>query len=153
MKTILFASVLLGLMSCRSSKIEGDGTNQTIQSKPGREKMAVLGYSKIPSDSLQAVKIGKVSIDGNVMCIDVTYSGGCEQHSFALEGHEAVAKSMPPIRTIRLVHTGKKDNCKAMVMQTLKFNITELAYTKEKGNQIYLKLEGYEGQNVLYTFP
>lgn len=152
MKTLVLSLLVIASIGCRSTKMKNASSNDTVQMKPAKEKVAILGYSKQIADSLQPVKIQTASILGNLMTIHVSYSGGCEKHSFSLEGSTTIAKSMPAVRGIRLVHTGKKDLCKAMVMQTLTFDISSLAYKQEKGSEIFLQLEGYEGGKLLYTY-
>lgn len=144
MKTVLISIGLIALAACGTARIKGDGAGQTIETKKVMKgEPAVLGYSKIQMDSLQPLTINSASIEGNILNVTVQYSGGCEKHSFRLEGSEAISKSLPPIRSIRIVHTGKKDNCKALVIKNLQFDLSELAYKKEEGNEIYFNLEGY----------
>ena len=132
--------------------MKGNGEGQTIESKK-MEKLqpAVLAARRAPSDTLQSTTIDTAYIDGNTMWIKVSYSGGCEEHHFDLEGNTSISKSLPPIRTVALIHSGKKDNCKAMIIKTLQFDISELAYQKEEGSQIKLILEGYKPQ-LMYTY-
>lgn len=152
MKTLIIAVSVLALAACGTARIKGDGTGQTIETKK-MEKIqpAELGYSKLAADSLQTTTILSASITGNTLTLQVQYGGGCEDHFFRLEGSEIISKSLPPIRPIRLVHTGKKDLCKALIIKTLQFDLSTIAYQKEDGNQIRLTLEGYE-EELMYTY-
>lgn len=107
MKIIAFFIVISSILGCRTSK---SSSNLKTNSTTGQiQKIAaILGYSKLESDSLQPVKIRTATISGNLMTIDISYSGGCEKHSFLLEGSSTIAKSMPAVRGIRLIHQGKK---------------------------------------------
>lgn len=152
MKTIFSLILLAGLFACGASKIKGDGSGQTIETKKMQKgEPAILGYSKIEADSLLPLTIDSAYISGNNLMVTVKYGGGCEKHDFRLEGQTAISKSLPPIRSIRVVHTGKKDMCKALIIKNLQFDLTELAYTKEEGSQIKLSLEGYKEQ-LMYTY-
>lgn len=144
MKTILLSISVLALMSCcGTKKIAGDGTGQTIEMKTEKRLAASVGKIQMGG---HATTIRNAKIDGNKLILDISYSGGCQEHHFDLIGNEAISKSLPPIRTIHLVHTGEQDLCKAMIMKTLEFDIRGLAYQQEKGSEIVLKLEGWDGE-------
>lgn len=151
-----FAYILFSLsilFSCGTSKkVKGDGEGQTITVKPNSEiKPAVLGYSKEISDQVQPVKIEKASIDGNTLTISISYSGGCVDNIFEFQGSTSISKSLPAIRPCMLLRKGSVDNCKALIKRELKFDISELAYKKEAGNEIMLTIDGYEGK-LSYKF-
>src|SRR4051812_44223791 len=119
MKTIFSATLLLALCACGATKIKGNGEGQTIETKK-MEKLqpAVLGERRAASDTLQSTSIDTAFIEGNTIWIKVQYPGGCQDHHFDLEGSTAISKSLPPIRSVALIHSGKKDNCKAMIIKT-----------------------------------
>ncbi|ASS49735.1 MAG: hypothetical protein A3D31_09160 [Candidatus Fluviicola riflensis] len=148
MKTILLSISMLMLLACGTKKIAGDGTGQTIKMKTEKELKASLGKSEMNSNP---TKITGVSIKGNKITLSISYSGGCKDHLFDLVGDEAISKSLPPQRTVRLVHTGEPDHCKALILKELEFDITELAYKQEKGSEIILNIEGWK-EPVKYIF-
>lgn len=152
MKTLLISLSVVILAACGTKKIEGDGSGQNIVLKKSEKKQpAQLGYSKQLPDSIQSFTVLSAHISGNTLSATVQYGGGCEDHVFTLEGSEAISKSLPPIRAIRLVSKGKKDACKALITKNLQFDISKLAYQQQAGSQIYLSLEGLNG-NLLYTY-
>jgi len=148
MKTVLFSLSICLLFGCGTRKISGDGTGQTIEMKAAKKTSASLGKSQV---STNTTVIRDVRIDGNALSIDVSYSGGCEDHFFELVGNEAISKSLPPLRSVRLVHTGTQDLCKAMILKTLEFDLSALAYKQEAGSEIILNLEGWD-QQIRYVF-
>ena len=85
-------------------------------------------------------------VDGNVLNLDVTYSGGCKTHTFELIGSNLVAKSLPTQRAVLLVHHGNGDDCRELMGERLKFDIKNLAF---EGKDVMLKINGYN-QEVLY---
>lgn len=109
---------------------------------------ATIGETNQTSDSYS---ISDIKVKGNTMLIDISYSGGCEKHQFEMTGSQNIAKSLPPIRAIQLVHKANGDSCKKMVMETIEVDIKELAYKKEAGSTIYLTIEGWKDK-VEYTF-
>ena len=152
MKAIIGISTILVLAACATQKIKGDGEGQTLSSsKPEKLEAATIGYSWVSKDSMQSTVIDTAFITGNTMTLEVTYGGGCEKHMFKLEGSKSISKSLPPIRNIRLAHIAKADMCKALIKKTLRYDISEFAYKKEAGSEIFLNIEGYDG-NIKYTF-
>lgn len=97
------------------------------------------------------VSISEVRVKGNKMFIDVSYGGGCKDHQFQLIGSAIISKSIPPLRSIQLVHISNGDLCKMHVVKTLEIDISELAYKKENGNKIYLTLGGWDAQ-IEYSY-
>ncbi len=110
---------------------------------------AQLGDVTLDSDPLT---INSVSIDGNIMTIDIEYSGGCEEHWVDLIGSFSVMKSLPAKRSIKLMHTANNDNCRKIVNETLMFDISAFAMRATSGSEIILLLDGYKGQ-ISYIHP
>jgi len=102
----------------------------------------------VESDELS---INSVIISGNILIINVTYSGGCNEHSFDMVGSQMVAKSLPPIRQIKLIHKNNGDLCKSLVTKTIIVDIREMADIQESGSEIILNLQGYQGR-ISYVF-
>ncbi len=148
MKLTLFFIAFTTLFACgHTKKIKGDGTGQTLKMKPSKEiPAAALGFAKDVMGQVQPLTIEKVTIEGNTIALEVSYSGGCIENTFAFEGSHVISKSLPAIRGCRLVRKGEADSCKALVKRALKFDISELAYKKEAGNEIILTIEGWEGR-------
>ncbi len=146
--------LLFGLFACATTKIEGNGKGQTITvKKVAKIQDAFLadefeiyeGYFFIPTT------IDTAFITGNKLTLKVSYSGGCEESTFDVMGSKSISKSLPPIRSIELIHSGKGERCEAIMIKTLQFNLTELAYQREEGSQIKLNLKGYKPQ-LIYTY-
>lgn len=139
MRSAYFSILALGLLfGCASSKIKGTGEGQTLRMKPVTAK-AELGKAASHYDPFT---VESAAISGNTLTMSIHYTGGCADHEFRLVGSEMISKSMPPIRSVRLVHNANGDTCKATVKKTFKFDLTELAYKKEPGSEIVLKIEG-----------
>ncbi len=125
-------------------------------------KMEQSSNTNQPTSELLVAQIGKpavsesctiqgASINGNILRITVSYIGGCEEHQFELIGNPNIAKSLPPIRSIELVHKSNGDACKKKIEETLRFNLANLAYKQESGSVIKLNLNGWKEQ-LIYTF-
>lgn len=96
------------------------------------------------------VQILKSKIDGNHLILKIGYSGGCTTHEFQFLGSAMISKSLPPIRTVRLVHH-TDDTCREYIERELVVNLKDLAYKKESGSKIKLKIQGAE-DFLLYTY-
>jgi hypothetical protein len=99
----------------------------------------------------ESFTIQEASINGNVLRVTVSYSGGCGNHQFELVGSPNISKSLPPIRSIELVHQSNGDACKEKMEETLLINISNLAYKQEAGSVIKLNLSGWKEQ-LIYTY-
>lgn len=75
--------------------------------------------------------------------------------AFTLTGESVLSKSLPPIRNIHLniVHFPLTSFAEEKEWKELRlvFDVSELAYKKESGSQIYLQLEG-ANERLLYTY-
>ena len=96
------------------------------------------------------VQILKSKINGNHLILKIGYSGGCTTHEFQFLGSAMISKSLPPIRTVRLVHH-TDDTCREYIERELIVNLKDLAYKKESGSKIKLKIQGAE-DFLLYTY-
>jgi hypothetical protein len=147
---ILFTLLAFALIvSCKTTKnatSSSSNSSTTIPKDP--EMIATIGEFPASSDP---IKIDTVQIVGNKMLISVSYAGGCGNHNFKLIGSQQIAKSMPPIRAVKLFHTIDNDDCKKMITRVLHFDISALAYKAENGSVIYLALDGYK-EKLKYTF-
>lgn len=110
--------------------------------QPAYKVKAVIGdyMESDPVDILSA------SIEGNTLNLVVSYSGNCTEHTFEFIGSPVVMKSLPPKRTVKLIHHAASDSCEARVNQKIEIDISDLAYLQETGNEIILLLSGYKGE-------
>ena len=110
---------------------------------------AQIGDINIESGPIQ---IMKSSIEGNFLTLKVGYSGGCAEHSFEFIGSEMISKSLPPIRSVRLIHHDNGETCRIYVERKLIVDLRELAYQKETGSIIKLNIANLKDEQLLYTY-
>jgi len=60
---------------------------------------------------------------GEFIVLDVSYSGGCEEHDFRLETKGDFTSTYPPELKITLKHDSKKDACRAIVDKKIWFDL------------------------------
>lgn len=156
MKFALFIITGILAISCGTKKntetaIEAPSKNETTPTTMDIVKVtAEIG--RMNSDyASDPITIDTIEIRRNIMYIDVTYSGGCEEHDFQVIGSNVTAKSMPAIRSVQLIHKANGDSCKALKKVKLEVYIEELAEQQVAGSKIYLTVEGWKGK-LLYEF-
>ena len=136
-KNILIATVLIFSISCANSK--------RAKQKAMKEILPVVltddfsSYARNNSET----KILNAFISDSTLTLKVSYSGGCETHGFELIGSNMIQKSYPPIRGIMLIHNSNNDDCRELVEQELRFNVSEFKYP---GSSIMLSLKGWESK-------
>jgi UDP-glucose 6-dehydrogenase len=146
MKYLLLFIALPILFACKTPK---DATTKKDQkANEMTEITAKLGDITTFSDPIDIIE---AKIEGNYLLLKVGYGGGCEEHTFELIGSTEIAKSMPPIRSIKLIHKANNDRCKAYMYENIKINISELSDRKIDGSTIILKGEQFK-EKMSYTF-
>lgn len=142
MKLFSILAVSAFLFSCNNTK-------EVLEIEPIDVKKAQLGDLSQESDP---ITINSAVLEGNMLTLEVEYSGGCVDHSCDLVGSEGVMKSLPAKRAIKLIHHGNGDTCREMVSETLKFDIKALALKETTGSEIILLLDGTK-ESISYIFP
>lgn len=149
-KTLMLSFVLLAAFSSCKTK----SNSQRVQILPKPRLLLVAETGNISETSL-GYTIESAEIKENLLTLVVTYDSGCNPHQFSFVGSDMVAKSMPPIRSAKLIlkNTGDEDfkPCTEKYSQTIDIVISSLAYQQIPGNEIYLKIDGYS-ERLKYTF-
>jgi hypothetical protein len=81
---------------------------------------------QIPEAKGKTYRIKSFIIAGNILSIDVSYRGGCGQHTFELYSNGLLKKSLPPQIDVFLEHKKENETCSEEIKQTLKFDISAL---------------------------
>ena len=132
---------------CFLKKKKTEQTENTLKAKIIDSSSDTTKKESVSDD----FKILDVKIIGNYLHLNISYSGGCEKHSFKIIGDLLLSKSLPPIRSVKLIHYGNNDVCKKLIIENLVIDISDLAYKKEDGSEIYLSLDGW-GERITYVF-
>ncbi|MEN9999508.1 MAG: hypothetical protein RI922_2498 [Bacteroidota bacterium] len=151
MKTILIVCLTIVAFGCKSTKHVASAENPSKDTVQKNENVVIAASIGRIDQASDPISISDVRIDGNKMLIDVSYGGGCEEHQFQVIGSPLISKSLPPIRSIQLVHAANGDKCKMNVIKTLEVELKELAFKQEAGSKIYLTLGGWN-QQIQYLY-
>lgn len=102
-------------------------------------------YADMPDDEYF---LKSVEISGDCLSITIQYGGGCGNVEAELVGSEAIEKSYPPQREIRLSFKDE-DTCEALVNKKFTFNLTPARYIG--GKSIILKIKN-RSEPVTYNY-
>lgn len=150
-KYVAFIITLI-LFSC----VTGKGIEGTLDSQGDQSPSDTLEVTLMPDYLVKAtigdyqesdpIYINSAEIKGNTLTLEVSYSGGCTEHSFEFIGSPVVMKSQPPKRTVKLVHHSQDDTCEEHISQQIVIDLKDIAYSQESGSEIILLLSGYKGE-------
>jgi hypothetical protein len=70
--------------------------------------------------------LNQIIFKGDSVEVSVTYSGGCEQHSFEFIWNGVITGTNPPAIDLIIQHNSNGDSCKAHITETLTFPLTAL---------------------------
>jgi hypothetical protein len=149
MKIVMTCCIALMMMGCKSKK--NSMPDEITNSQDGEEMITITAEIGDIDKKSDLIEITYARIIENTLYLDVAYSGGCKKHDIQLVGSASIMKSLPPIRSIKLIHNSNNDSCREHITKTLAVDIRELAYQKEKGSVIYLTLDGWK-ERLTYTF-
>ena len=107
------------------------------------------GAQPIGSDSFLG---GPLGISGDKLIVPVAYSGGCGAHSFQLSWDGKINKSIPPQVVLELSHDAHGDQCRALIKETLQFDLSVLAGFPAEETLLVVRGQGFEG-TILYSPP
>jgi hypothetical protein len=133
------------LVCCSSSKTASNEKEKSIL-----QRQLVAQISKLETSG-DALTILSVDVKGNNLIVRISYSGGCGTHDFECHGNKAISKSLPPQRTVRLIHKANGDQCKKLIEEELIIDIKGLAYQAVQGSEIVLQVEGWK-ESIHYIY-
>jgi hypothetical protein len=82
-----------------------------------------LAPSRLPADP---VTIDRATLTGSILHLELAYSGGCREHSFALVTGTSFGESWPLFTVMRLAHDAAGDLCKAAVRRSLRIDLSPI---------------------------
>lgn len=152
MRHLFIAVLTFGLLTACGTQKESQNLTEKDEILKDKEndnpfQKAIIGEV---TEETPVTTINSVKIDGNIMLLEVSYSGGCVEQHFDLVGNPTVMKSFPPKRSVELVRSGG-DQCRELVTKKLFFDLKELAHNKSDGAKIILLLKGFK-EELTYVY-
>jgi hypothetical protein len=80
--------------------------------------------------------------------VQLSHSGGCVEHAYALKWNGALAESMPPQAYLHIEHQDGGDMCEALITKDLFFDLNPLLDTPY--SQIVIHINGW-GESLLWS--
>ena len=154
MKYLIIAVFTFGLLTSCGTQKESQKVTENEKDKTSKNEDKNKPFQKAiigeVNEEAPITTINSAEIEGNIMHLVVSYSGGCVEQHFDLVGNPTVMKSFPPKRSVELVRSGG-DKCRQVVVKELSFDLKELAQNKSDGAKIILLLKGFE-EELTYVF-
>lgn len=106
----------------------------------------VILYDEEPSGGFpnDAAKITAITLENNILKINVVYQGNCQKHTFELHAWTAFLETNPPQGTFYLSHTSHGDTCAENVEKLLSFDLTPLNKERNDPSEHPLLLRIFE---------
>ena len=146
--SILFVCTMI--VSCATTKNTAATADTTeTASKPERNIQLKSSIGEF-TDS-EPFTIHSVRREGNLLFVDVSFTGGCGVHNFKMIGNQAIMKSIPAKRSVMIAHAVHREECKDVVKKTLEIDISALAMAQTPGSEIVLILKGWD-KEISYIF-
>lgn len=147
---LCFVLSTVGILSCRdqdeglladsglfAADGEDDADGTAGSDGTGGTRPSPSDWEACSADDGHSTDLGEASITGDLLAAVVSYSGGCEEHRFALCWDQAFLESSPVQVRLDLIHTGTADPCEAYPSETLTFDLSPLrsAYAAAYGSE------------------
>lgn len=75
-----------------------------------------------------AVNIKNAEQVGDILILDVSYSGGCADHDFELVSNGRYESTYPPELEVKLWHNGNGDRCRSVIDERIYFDLKPYQY-------------------------
>ncbi|MEX1003011.1 MAG: hypothetical protein WDZ35_12910 [Crocinitomicaceae bacterium] len=141
---LLICSCLLisGLIACKPKKDAGTTTSDKVT----QSGVLVEDFEKYRDSA--PVNLETLDLHENTLIMQISYSGGCEDHEFSLLGLKYTSGSNPVAREIQLYHNNNGDHCRELLEKKLRIDIS--AFALKNSEPVMLKIKGWKNP-VLYT--
>ncbi|MEY3399320.1 MAG: hypothetical protein RL220_1914 [Bacteroidota bacterium] len=128
---LLICVSALFMVQCKNGKQTASVEGDTQQTEKMIRPVNVIATYEWPGNT-SPFKVLQSTCVGDVLSVVVEYSGGCETHDWTMNTNRVWMKSLPPKINLFLEHDNHGDNCRALIQDTLLFDVTNLRYPQGK---------------------
>ncbi|HLV53796.1 MAG TPA: hypothetical protein VKY29_07240 [Cryomorphaceae bacterium] len=146
MRFILYIS-LFGLSAIFLAGCSGPGGTMASAMPENTQKIFI--DASAPRSVGNPVYIRDAEIINDHLVLSVSYSGGCEDHDFALNSRGDYAATYPPELKVTLFHDSHGDRCRSTIDTKLWFDLTPAQYPGT--NRVLLILTNTD-KTITYTY-
>jgi len=140
MRNVFIILAFLAIISCDDNKTDGVDSRITLMRSSTEYVNAFNGNLGEYNDPFDLVDF---RIEGDSAYIKVSYSGGCNRHTFEVIWSESYIKTNPPLTDILIIHDSHGDMCEAYVTETLVFSLSRLFGPAAFENVIIKAINGH----------
>jgi len=116
-------------------------------------KLVILTASILMSAWAQAATVNDAKVIGfNTIEVDVTYGGGCLEHTFKLKPNDLCSKSIPAQCQVELIDLTEGDHCRALVSTKVQFKLSDFGLDKGVYSSSVLRTTG-DNESVATVTP
>lgn len=150
LKSITLLVLVAGLVaSCNCKKKVSKETD--LKSNLTTNKVIIQPGYTAPKTNDQFT-VDNAVVDGDNLIMYVSYGGGCKDHEFKAYASDVYMKSMPPKLGLNIEHNANEDLCKAIVKDTITFDISTIKYPgKDKDYKVVFTINNWKG-NLVYEY-
>ncbi len=109
-----------------------------------------LYFENYDSLARDPVYLNDAFVDGNCLQINLSYTGGCEEHTIDLALMHPWINGSASIPTFEIRHNANGDNCEALFTRELHFDLTPLILEGENEFVLTAKLVNGEMYNKIF---
>ena len=113
------------------------------------DQVAIINDSRFQNAPRDDFDFVSAEINGDCLEISVRYGGGCGGATFELIGNNIIKEPIP-VRRYAVISFEDKDNCEALVMPTISFDLTPFQVKNE--NEVAIYLDGISRTPILYKY-
>ncbi|PHQ56035.1 MAG: hypothetical protein COC16_04035 [Lutibacter sp.] len=158
-KCIIVAAILILSTSCSNTgnDIEPEklGKVNLIANKQAYENAESNRENGTGNELSDPFSIESVERIGNILKVKVTYTGGCEKHTFDLLWNEVVILTYPCQINLILTHNANGDKCEAQITEIIEIDLDEFIsggeYTTTCNLNVFSVLNGSDNPDGIVT--
>ena len=143
---------VVGVVDGRCADMRGDGSAAILLGQVGHG----VGHLRFVDELGQVPEgdpygMGQARVEGSLLVVSVSFSGGCAPHAFSLLALRAYEKSLPPRHHLYLRHADGGDACDGVVTGEVRFDLNPLRRVHPDQHEVALVLEGMD-EALTYRF-
>lgn len=147
--------IFSGGMITSCSQKKNTAADKAVETSPNEKEQTMNDVRSIiiqddftPGES-DAFSILSAEVNGDILSLLVSYGGGCRDHEWEMYTNNRYGKSYPPKLNIFLKHNANGDMCKALLRDTLKFDLTDVSY--KGSDQLHIQMNNFK-EFIVYKY-
>jgi hypothetical protein len=158
MKKVIYISGLFSLLvivssfGCSNKKKISDASNA-----PANDSVKMVTVIEVIKNSEYtlpennaAFTVNSHTIKGDILTLNISYSGGCQEHVFKGYFTGMFMKSMPPKANLLIEHNSNEDACREMITKDISFNVSAMRYGTK--GPLMIQIAGYANNPIEYKY-